>query len=311
MKISVIVPVYNTKKYLKRCLESIINQSLKEIEIIVINDGSKEEIDDIIDKYIDKITYIENDNHGIGYTRNLGIQKATGEYIGFVDSDDTIEEDMYLKYYKYAKDNDLDIVVGNYYTHYNEYKEKTKIKSFSTGNIYENRNILVNINYGPCNKIFRRNMIIDNDIWFEESLKFEDLPFVLKALKHSEKVGYLNEFCYNYNIRNLSETKTIDKRNFDIFKIFDIINDYFKEDKILKEEIEYLNISKLLDYNIQQKYQNDKILRNKFIDYTFEYIKEKFPNYKNNKYFKKYNIFKKIIMNSKMLTKIYCFIYSK
>jgi len=311
MKLSVIVPVYNTRKYLDKCLNSIISQSLKDIELIVINDGSKENIDDIIKKYKDKVIYIKNDNHGIGYTRNLGIKKANGEYIGFVDSDDFIECDMYLKYYKFAKENNLDVIVGNYYEYHKDYKKEVKTESFDIGNIYDNKEILIKVNYGPCNKIFKRDILIDNNIWFEENLKYEDMPFILKALKHSKRVGHLNESYYNYNVRNLSETTTVNERNFDIFKIFDVINNYYNHDKELSEEIEYLNISKLLDYNIQQRKQKDSNLRNKFINQTFKYINNNFPNYKQNKYFKKHNILKRIIMENKVITKLYCLGYPK
>jgi glycosyltransferase involved in cell wall biosynthesis len=311
MKVSIIVPVYNTRLYLERCLESIINQTLKEIEIIVINDGSKENIEDIIKKYENKIIYIKDSNHGIGHARNLGIKKATGEYIGFVDSDDYIEKDMYLSYYNFAKSNNLDLVVGNYYRCYKESKELIKLKSLPMGSIYEHKDILVNIDYGPCNKMFKRNLIIDNNILFEENLKYEDMPFVLKALKQSNKIGDLNKAYYNYNVRDTSETTTTDQRNFDIFAIFDIVNNYFKNDNSLKEEIEYLNVSKLLDYNIQQRKQRNRTLRNKFIDQTFNYIKIKFPNYKKNRYWRYENIFKRIVKQSKLITKIYCLIYPK
>jgi hypothetical protein len=154
-------------------------------------------------------------------------------------------------------------------------------------------------------------MIIKNNILFEEHLKYEDMPFVLKALKYSKKIGHLNASYYNYMVRNSSETTTIDKRGFDIFKIFDIVNDIFKNNKTLRYEIEYLNISKLLDYNIQQRKQKNKTLRNEFINYTFDYINENFPNYKNNKYWKKENLIKRIIKQSKFITKIYCQVYPK
>jgi glycosyltransferase involved in cell wall biosynthesis len=95
MKISIIVPVYNTKKHLDKCLSSLVNQTIKDRKIIIINDGSTEDITEIIKKYKGKIDYYKNKNHGIGYTRNFGIRKAKGEYIGFVDSDDYVENNTY------------------------------------------------------------------------------------------------------------------------------------------------------------------------------------------------------------------------
>ena len=143
MKVSVIVPVYNTKDYLDKCLDSLINQTLEDMEIIVINDGSKENVEDIITKYKDKIVYIKNTNHGIGYSRNLGIKKAKGEYIGFVDSDDYVNRDMYLDYYNYAKENDLDIVVADYYRCGQDGIREMKINHFDPGTIYTNKKIMI------------------------------------------------------------------------------------------------------------------------------------------------------------------------
>ncbi len=310
MKVSVIVPVYNTRQYLDKCLKSLVNQTLKGIEIIVINDGSKEEVDDIIKKYQDKIVYIKQENHGIGYTRNFGIKKAKGEYVGFVDSDDYVDLEMFEQYYNFANQNKLDMVIGNYNKITNDKIDKIKIEPFEIGNIYQNKQILTTVDYGPCTKIFKRTMLKKNNIYFEEKLKYEDMPFVIKALKHSQKIGYLDGYYYNYNVRVNSETTSFDKKNFDIFKIFDIINQYFKNDPF-KEELECLMVYKLLDYNILQRKQKDAALRNKFIDKVFSYINKHFPNYKNNKYLQKEKLIKKIIKYNKIITKFYCFIYPK
>lgn len=307
MKVSIIVPVYNTRAYLDRCLSSIVNQTLKEIEIIVINDGSIDEIDDIVSKYIDKIKYIKNTNHGIGYTRNLGISLATGEYIAFVDSDDYIDENMYLEYYNFANKNELDVVIGNYNKIVNDQTFKVELNHFDISNIYINKNILIDINYSPWNKLFKRELIVNNNIYFEENLKYEDMPFVIKALKNAKKIGHAESFNYNYIVRGNSETTTHDTRSFDIFKIFDIIIDYFKDEQTFKNEIEYLLVSKLLDYNIIQRNQKKIKIRNNFIDQTFKYVKKHFPNYRKNTYFNRENKVKQIIKRNKILTKLYCY----
>ena len=118
-KVSVIVPVYNVEKYIDKCLNTLVNQTLKDIEIIIVNDGSPDNSQEIIDKYQKKYpkkikSYIK-ENGGQGSARNFGLEKATGEYIGYVDSDDFIELDMYEKLYNKAKKHDLDIsICGNY-----------------------------------------------------------------------------------------------------------------------------------------------------------------------------------------------------
>ena len=115
-KVSIIVPVYNSEKYLKKCIQSIINQEEKDLEIILVDDKSKDRSLDIIESYKDKypsqVKIVENEtNRGAGYSRNQGIEVATGEYIGFVDSDDYIEKDMYSKLLELIEQKDSDIAV--------------------------------------------------------------------------------------------------------------------------------------------------------------------------------------------------------
>lgn len=308
IKVSVIVPVYNTQKYLKKCLDSLTNQTLKEIEIIVINDGSEEYVDDIISEYKDKIIYINNPHKGIGYTRNTGIKKASGEYIGFVDSDDYVSFDMFKNYYDYAKNNACDIVVGNYYRIQNKISNEELVPYFEINSIENNPKILTMIDYGPCNKIFNRELINKNKIFFEEKLKYEDMPFVSKTIKYANRIGHLNKAFYFYCVRGGSETNNFVKSNFDIFSVMNKFTYLFNKNHHL--ETEYVVVSKILDYNIQQRNNNNKIMRNEFIDKSNIYINEHFPNYKNNTYLKKEIIFKRLIKQNKFITKVYCNYYS-
>lgn len=122
IKISVIIPVYNVEEYLKECLDSVINQTLKEIEIICIDDCSTDSSYSILEEYAKKdsrIVLIKNkENMGVGYNRNIGIKEAKGEYIGFIDSDDYISEDYYENLYNTAKKYNSDVVnTLNIYKH--------------------------------------------------------------------------------------------------------------------------------------------------------------------------------------------------
>jgi len=304
IKVSVIVPVYNTANYLERCLDSLINQSLKEIEIIVVNDSSPDNAKEILENYKDKIKIINhNQNQGIGKSRNAGIKIANGEYIGFVDSDDYVDGDMYLDYYNYATKNNLDILSGHYYKDINNRLEIFNNPYFNISNLNNNVNLINLIDYGPCNKIFKRKMIKENNIWFEEKLKFEDMPFVLKALKHASDNGHINKAYYFYNVRSESETTTIDFRTKDIFSILDIINNYYEDNTA---ELEYLNIVQVTRYMLKQKYQKNKKERKKFIDFGFNYLNNNFPNWRKNKYYKEESPLKRVVKNSKMLLKLYC-----
>lgn len=128
IKISVIIPVYNTEKYLEKCLNSVLKQTLKEIEVIVINDGSRDSSRDILESYsiVENFRIINKKNEGASKTRNLGIEIAKGEFIYFMDADDYIEKDMLLEMYNKAKEDKLDIVVCDYYNETLKTKEYIK-----------------------------------------------------------------------------------------------------------------------------------------------------------------------------------------
>lgn len=148
-KVSLIVPVYNTSKYLEKCINSLINQTLKDIEIIIINDGSTDNSEKIIKKFNDKrIKYIAKQNEGIGKTRNLGIEKATGEYLAFVDSDDYLSIDFCKKMYTKATSDNCDIVICNFF----EVRHNLigiKFNDFKDTNLKKYPELINNINLGP------------------------------------------------------------------------------------------------------------------------------------------------------------------
>ena len=171
-KVSVIIPVYNVEKYIDKCLSSLVNQTLKDIEIIVVNDGSPDNSQKIIDKYVKKypkkIKSFIKENGGQGSARNFGLTKANGEYIGYVDSDDYVELDMYEKLYNKAKTNNYDIVTcGNY--NVSENYENKIVDNIVT--IYKSKT--ENIIFGKMavwNKIYKKEILVNNNIEFKEKV---------------------------------------------------------------------------------------------------------------------------------------------
>ncbi|MDO5569388.1 MAG: glycosyltransferase [bacterium] len=314
-KVSIILVVYNTSKYLRKCLTSLVNQTLKEIEIIAINNGSTDDSIDILkeyqQKYPDILKVIDNKAKSIGETRNEGIEHATGEYIGFIDDDDFVDTTMYEEYYKYAKENKLDIVVGNYIKCFESTLDRIefKVPYFDISNIYENKQILNKINCTSWGKIYKKDIINKNNIIFAENLKYEDVVFVYKALINAKRIGHINKSMYYYLIRKGSETTTVNSKIFDIFAILDIVNSYNVQDK-LKEEVEYFNINIITLYMLKQRYQKNKKLRNKFYNEGYKRL-NKIEKWKQNKYYKNTNIIKRIIINNKLLLKIYCYLYQR
>ena len=186
--------------------------------------------------------------------------------------------------------------------------EKVTIQPFLKTKLMNTPHILLDINMSPWNKLYKRELIIKNKIRFVENLKYEDAPFVAEALYKAENISYLNEYLYNYIIHSNSETTIRDKKMFDIIKIVDIIRKKLNE-QYLTDTINELTVRILTNYTIQQRYNKNKIERNKFIDKAFDYLKNNVKDYKDNKYYKNRGI-RKYIEKSRIVTKIYCIIYN-
>ena len=308
--ISIIVPVYNAEKYIKKCLDSLVNQTKKEIEIIVINDGSKDDSEKEIKNFKDtRIKYIKNKNQGIGKTRNQGIKEAQGKYLMFIDSDDYIEKDTCEVLFNKAEEDNLDLVVCDFYREdENENKIEEKVLDFENTNLKNYPEILSKINLSPWNKLYKTKMIKDNNILFVEDLKYEDTPFVFMTLDKANKIGKVNRCLNHYIIHSKSETTIRDERCFDIFEIIKIVREYFEDKEYAKENINKWIVWIITNFTIQQRNQKDINLAIDFIDHSFNYLSVVIPDYKNNKYYEGRGI-KRIIEKNRTITKLYVRLY--
>ena len=309
IKVSVIVPVYNVEEYLEKCLESLVNQTLKDIEIIVVNDGSPDNSQKIIDRYKEKyhnIISIEDINHGQGYARNKGISLAKGKYIMFLDSDDTVELTILEKMYNIIEKQKVDVVISDINKIINN--QKIYFKNYLEYNSKDNINLMLS-HPGPVAKLYKKELFIKNNIKFVENLKYEDAPFVIEALDCAKKIGKVNLPLNYYVIHEKSETTVRDEKVFDIIQIIDIIRKYTKNKKYLKEKIDKLTVRIITNYTIQQRMQEDKNVGIRFINEAFSYLKKEVPDYKNNKYFENRSFFKRTIEKNMLLTKIYIKLY--
>ena len=309
--ISIIVPIYNAEKYIAKCVDSLVNQTKKELEFILINDGSTDNTEEIIKTYKDKrIKYYKNKNQGIGKTRNFGISKSTGKYIMFLDSDDYLSKNACQKMYEKILESNSDLVICDFYKVYDSGKtEEVKLPNFSETSLKGKPSIINEINLAPWNKIYKRELIIKNKIKFIENLKYEDAPFVIEALSKAKKISKLNESLNYYVIHGNSETTVRDERCFDILKIVDIIRRNTKDKKYLKEEVDKLTVKIITNYTVQQRNQKKKEVGMKFIDEAFIYLKREVPDYRNNKYYTGRSFIKKIVEKNKNITKVYCKLY--
>lgn len=214
LKISIIVPVYKVELYLEKCIDSILVQTFKDFELILVNDGSPDRCGEICDKYAKKdsrIKVIHKENGGQSSARNKGLDISKGEYIGFVDSDDWIEPEMYQILYDLIIFNNADVAVcdAKYITNLKiEQKEVEIEKRILESNeevlkaLFEEKYLL----WSPWNKLYKKNKI--KDIRFLEGRIYEDVPFLIEYFNEVKKAVYINKKLYNYFALNTSTTRS-------------------------------------------------------------------------------------------------------
>lgn len=312
VKVSIIVPVYNTEKYLNRCVNSLLGQTLNEIEIILIDDlstdGSFEIIKGFEQKYPEKVFAYKLAKKGRqGGARNFGMRYARGKYIGFVDSDDFIDTTMYETLYNLAEKYDTDMTCCNLSEYY-EHKIVPQKKICLLGNSeelisidMENRNEFLCEMRSFCLGIYKRNLIIDNDIFFPENLAYEDNYFGVAVRYFVKRYAYTNKNLYYYNRENNLSTTSIrnSSHHLDRIQVAQMTLDWLKEKSdynslISAAEYIYLEhfyihtISCVAYYYDKVDYKLVKKIRNIFL--------KEFPEYKKNQfYIKKFPKIKRII----------------
>ncbi len=275
-KISVIVPVYNSEKFLKKSLDSIRFQTYPNLEIICIDDESTDNSLEILKEYsrTDKrFVILSKKNGGPGTARNIGITMATGEYISFIDSDDWILLDLYQRFVDTIKpDTDLFLfnaeayiagcndIVPNVFFEMTDWKQKKEGETYN----YADCKRPFSRNLSACNRIYKTSFLKENQIYFPEGLKFEDAYFATKCFLHAKSILITPNIFYRYrNFASKSISLECSAKTFDIFKIIDLI----------EEEIIACGMYENLKYALFQ---------HKFNTYFNNYIycpKELRPNY--------------------------------
>lgn len=246
-KMSIIIPVYNVEKYLKQCLDSVVNQNFDNYEIICVNDGSTDNSLDILKEYhkkYDNFKIINSTNKGLGAARNLGITKASGDYVFFIDSDDWIEDNALSILYEKIEEQNLDML----FFQIKNYEDNSG--RFYTDKIYDldclidlnldnkifthekTKNVLFEIPVVAYSKIYKRSLIEKNNIIFKENYYFEDHDFFYNFYFKAKKVGFLKQYILNRRRRVDSITGSFNEKQMDIIKVSDDIIEIFKENKL-------------------------------------------------------------------------------
>lgn len=211
IKISVIVPVYNCEKYLERCLESIVFQTLHDIEIIIINDGSSDNSGKVAEKFLPdkRVIYIKQENKGQGAARNKGLTLAKGKYVSFIDSDDYIDNDFLEKLYKAAVKNDADITAASIIRKYETF-EKWRVLYERHSVITDKNKMFEAVKYPEqsyvWNKIYKRSFLVENMFQFQEGVFYEDIYALLNLLLGAKKLVVVPDTNYYYMVNDKTST---------------------------------------------------------------------------------------------------------
>lgn len=257
IKVSIIVPMYNTKPYVQRCLESLINQSYKNIEIIIVDDNSTDGSYDIIESYLQEyphlIKYFKNEqNSGVGFSRNLGIEISTGKYISFVDSDDWIDTDFIIKLVLSIEKNKADIAIAGIMNDFDYYNMSTKRYSYMYENTINGKyalNLLsksfnndIYLTPMVCGKLYEKEFILKNNITFNARSYYEDDIFTFEAFYLSKKIVIYPETFYHYFQRGSSITHTFSKKHItDLKQAFEYLDSFMYAQNMSNEHKYLLN----------------------------------------------------------------------
>ena len=294
MRFSVIIPVYNVEKFLKKCLDSVFKQTYSDYEILAVNDGSTDSSKNILENYqkiCSKLKVINQENKGLGGARNTGIKNASGEFLVFLDSDDYISFNMLEKIDMYLRKYQLDILAFdcNMVDLQGNILDCATIKKYSEKYTKLTPKQFLLLEPTSCTKVYRRILYTEHKITFPERLWYEDFATVFKLAPFVDNVGYLKEALYFYvqqdssithstNIKRMMEIKTAFNSNIEYYKKLNVWNEFY-------DELEWNCILHVLYYSAFRLFKcgyNKKEMKS-----LIAYTDSIFPNWKNNKYLMK------------------------
>lgn len=300
IKISVIVPIYNIKKYLDECITSICKQSIKELEIILVDDGSTDGSDKVCDKYAQKdsrVRVIHKPNGGLVSARKAGLSIARGTYVGYVDGDDFVESDMYEKMYQMIEKENADILAVGYQRDFNG--ELNTVTNEIPSGVYQGNqldqiysNMLFSGGYftsgiipSVWSKLFKRELLEENQMGVDDAIRMgEDAACTYPAFLGAQKIVIDNSNCsYHYRYVANSMTAMIDSKYFErASKLFKVLESSFGEDVTLRRQLEYYKV-RIIDLQMKliwTKRSTMSFEKKKSEMMSFYQCFERYPDYK-------------------------------
>ena len=290
MKLSIIVPIYNVEKYLAECVDSLLSQTLGDFEVILVDDGSSDGSGAIADRYAreypEQVRCVHVENGGQGRARNLAIELARGDYIGFIDSDDWIDPDMYRKLYDAAELEGKKIAVCDWLAVFPDGKETVLPARYS-----EN---LMAFAGSACNKIFLRSLI--GEIRFPEKMWYEDFYFSAMLLMKAGDAAYVREPLYKYRQSPSSTMRNNNARkNLDILSVMDMLEGYMRMHGH-QDDFDYLVLNHVLLDAINRVTRQSAADRDEVIKVLRDYAREKIPDLRHCRMYRKESRNRRLLM---------------
>ncbi len=295
-KLSIIAAVYNLEEYLPRCLDSLVNQTLQEIEILCVDDGSTDHAPQIIEtyqeKYPKKIKVFHKENGGEFTTRNYGLERASGEYVTFVDTDDYVEPNWAEKLYQFAKEKNADMAVCGFERIDLNTNQVVATNMTQFGNVVKEINpeagFLLEINPAPWNKIYRREKI--KDLKFLPFRGFNDAMFLASCFTKMEKIAFVPDVLYHYYLRydsqihnvNQQDVENLKKYLLEVKSLYQKTNQYESMKNIL-DTFAFLHLGTSVMYRVSY----DRTVNMKqMLKETIKYLDEHFGTWRKSPFLK-------------------------
>lgn len=304
MKISIVIPMYNSENYIERSIYSALNQSYKDIEIIVVDDGSTDNSYEValnLEKQYSQIKLFKFDNNqGMASAFNKGVKEATGEFITFLASDDSLIVGAIEMMYDAQVRYNADLVIGDliFLANDNESLIKTsKLEINKITNLYENKEILLNT---PSNagKLYKRSLFIDNNVYYKDTRVAVDLYINSTLYMYIERLVYIGEPVYNYikNPQSVTNQKDNDRNRDIMISLSNIKEQYILNNKYenFKEELDFLFIDNIFGKITKLRLFKDITLAHQIYGELITFLNDNVPNYINNSYYKKYGMKKRL-----------------
>lgn len=314
-KVSVIISCYKNENDIERAIQSCVNQTLQEIEIIVVNDGSPDNSQNIVDqmvkKYPEKVFSYVKENGGIASVRNFGMNHVHGEYFGFLDGDDYAEPEMFEKLYLRAKSENSEMTCGQLFFTFESHE-----KPFYEAHYFDASSMIQDVYCVVWNKIYKTDWIRNLGVQFPLGCRFEDVSFLYKIAPHLKKNSYVDECFVHYVQREGSITASHNDKVKQVVVVWNDLIDYYQNNQVYdkyRNELEYAMIKFMLGQPFRSACKiKDKEDRKKTLGLLWENLNEKFPDWRKNPILRsrkdaKHTYFK---MVNKFSFKIFSFIFS-